>query len=142
MWYNKEDNTPTFRTNWEEKCIKILNDEIGLPSRVGIMSEEIVPMDKIKGIEIKHAKDLEGNDLPNKYCIIFNVDKDTAYQANQHYAIGKAREEYVSFDDRREEYKIFAKFAGSKKEGTLYRVKYAFTNKKGDDMELHCYMYK
>lgn len=142
MWYNKEDDTPTFRTNWEERCIKILDDEIGLPPRVGIMSEEIVPMDKIKGIEIKHAKDIEGKDLPDKYCIIFDVDKDTACKATQHYSIGTVSEEYVSFNDRHNEYKILAKFAGFKKEGTLYRVKYAYTTTKGDDVERHCYMYK
>ena len=142
MWYNKEDNTPTFAMDWEKKCIKILDDEVGLPSRVGIMSEEIIPMNKIKGIKIQNAKDLEGNDLQNKYCIIFSVDKDTAYKANQNYTLGRCREEFVSFDDRHNEYKIFAKFAGSKKEGTLYRVKYAFTNSKGEDKELHCYMYK
>ena len=136
MWYNKEDNTPTFATDWEKKCIKILDDEIGLPSRVGIVSEEIVPMDKIKGIKIQNAKDYDGTDLPNRFCIIFNVDKDTAYKANQN------REGFVSFNDRDNEYKIFTKFAGSKREGTLYRVKYAFTNRKGEDIESHCYMYK
>lgn len=134
MWFEKEDKR-SYRIYDEKDFIEIWDDVIGLPKRVGIVSDKIMPLDRIKGIQIRNMKDIDGNDIPNRFCIVFDVDK---YVAD----VAKIERKTVTFDDRHDEYKIFCRFAGSKREGILHRICYVFTNAQGDEIQSECYIYK
>lgn len=134
MWFEKEDKR-SYRIYDEKDFIEIWDDIIGLPKRVGIISDKIMPLDKINGIQIRNMKDIDGNDIPNRFCIVFDVDKRTADTA-------KIDGKTVIFDDRHGEYKIFSRFAGVKREGILHRICFVFTNANGDEIQSECYVYK
>jgi hypothetical protein len=134
MWFEKEDKR-SYRMYDEKDFIEIWDDVIGLPKRVGIISDEIMPLDKINSIQICNMKNIDGSDIPNKFCIVFDVDRCTA-------DIAKIDGKTVTFDDRHNEYKIFSRFAGVKRKGILHRICYAFTKPNGDEIQSECYIYK
>lgn len=132
MWSNLKEKTKELDLNNEN----YLDDIPGLPSRVFVTSDKVMPLDNVKNIEICNVKDYEGNKIPNKYCIIFSVDRSTAFKAKEN------KEGFVCFDDRNNEYKIYCNLAGTKKEGILHRLEYNFTTRNGEERRNHCYMYE